>query len=163
MQRQKKILKKQDNLALNIKKFFSLSEMADFLLTVKNIYDTVKSSLGRCYFVDDKALEKATKLEGILRGFLECHYGDFGVKANDDLLNQDWKSPINFALGYKYAMSGRNDEVKKEIEYFLGNVLIGKSIADIIKNYENEGLSSEEEAYEKVDEIIDEFEKILKM
>ena len=111
----------------------------------------------------DKALEKATKLECILRRFLECHYSDFGVKANDDLLNQDWRSPMNFALGFKYSKSDKNPTVKKEIGYFLGNVLIGRNIDDIIKNYEREGLTSEEEAYEKVDEIIDEFEKILKM
>ena len=108
-------------------------------------------------------LKKANCLEGILRGFLDCHYNDFGVKANNSLTSNDWKSPINFALGFKYALSNKNPEVKKAIDNFLGNILIGKNIADIIENYEYQGLKNKDEAYKKIDEIIDEFEKILKM
>ena len=103
-------------------------------------------------------LEKANRLEGVLRNFLHCDYTEFGVKANGHLDDNDWKSPINFALGYKYALSPK---MKEEIDYFLGNVLIGNSIGEIVKNYEWYGFNSKSETFKKIDDIIEELEKIL--
>lgn len=88
--------------------------------------------------MEDEALKKANRLEGILKRFIGCNSNEFGVKANGNLDCGDWQSPINFALGFKYSKSDKNPEVKEAIEYFLGNVLTGKSIADIIKNCEYE-------------------------
>ena len=68
---------------------------------------------------NNKALDLANKLEILLRKYLNCHYTDFGVKANDDLLNRDWKSPINFALGYKYANSTNNQDIIDYFNYLL--------------------------------------------
>ena len=104
-------------------------------------------------------LEKANRLEGILRSFLNCHYTEFGVKANGNLDDNDWKRPINFAWGYKYALS---PTMKEKIDYFLSDVLIGNSIGDILRKYEYYGFNSKNEAYKKIDEIIEELEKILK-
>ena len=109
-------------------------------------------------------LEKANRLEGILREFLDCHYIDFGVKANDNLTSNDWKSPINFALGFKYALSNKSPEVKEAIDNFFGFLFVDeKSIGDVIRNYKYQGFKSKYEAYKRIDEIISEFEKILKM
>lgn len=63
-------------------------------------------------------LNCANKLEGILRKYLHCNYNEFGVKANDNLIEFDWKSPINFALGYCYAQSNKDPKVKKNIDFF---------------------------------------------
>lgn len=110
-----------------------------------------------------KILEFGNKLEGILRSHLSCDYTEFGVKSNDKLTKLDWKSPINFALGYKYTQSKRAADVKNEIDYFLGDVLVGDSIEDGITRYEYYGFSDEHEAYKAVENIIDNVEKILRM
>lgn len=112
--------------------------------------------------MENRALSLGNRLEGILRGFLDCGYNEFGVKSNDNLTKTDWRSPINFALGYKYAQSNRDENIKREIEYFLGNILVGISIGDVINKYEYYGYPNVDTAYEEVEHIIDEFESILK-
>lgn len=82
----------------------------------------------------NKVLEYANKLEHILCHYLECDYTEFGVKANDNLTRYNWQSPINFALGYRYASSNKDPKVKADIDYFLGNVLEGQSIGDVVEN-----------------------------
>lgn len=103
------------------------------------------------------------RLEGILSSYLDCNYNDFGVKSNDYLTKQDWKSPIYFALGYKYAQSKRDADVKREIDYFLGDIFIGQSIEDVIIKYNYYGFLDKDEAYSVVEDIIDNVEKILYM
>lgn len=101
-----------------------------------------------------QADKQADRLEGILRNFLNCHYLEFGVKANNTLLEYDWNSGINFALGVLYE---RNPDLKDEINDFLGNVLcFGNSIQDVINKCEDEN-----EGIAKVREIIDKFETLL--
>lgn len=101
-----------------------------------------------------QADKQADRLEGILRNFLNCHYSEFGVKANNTLLEYDWNSGINFALGVLYE---RNPDLKDEINDFLGNVLyFGNSIQDVINKCEDEN-----EGIAKVIEIIDKFETLL--
>ena len=101
-----------------------------------------------------QANKQADRLEGILRNFLNCHYSEFGVKANNTLLEYDWNSGINFALGVLYE---RNPDLKDEINDFLGNVLyFGNSIQDVINKCEDE-----DEGITKVIEIIDKFETLL--
>ena len=108
--------------------------------------------------MENMALKYAMKLEGILCEYLDCNCHEFGVKANFDLVNKDWRGPINFALGYKYANSNNDKNMKKEINFFLGDILLGSSISDLVNQYENKDV-----AYKRIDEIIVEFEKILKM
>ena len=103
----------------------------------------------------------ANRLEGILRSYLKCDYDDFGVKANGNLDHGDWVQPIAFALGDKYASSDRDEEIKEQIDYFLGNTLEGKHISDLISNYAYYGYESEQEAIDKVKHIIDEVERLL--
>ena len=110
---------------------------------------------------NNRVLELANKLEGILRKYLECHYTDFGVKANDKLTTYDWKSPINFALGHKYAKSNNSPKVKEAINCFLGNDLEGKSIGDIVENYNDYDFNTENEAYDYIERTIDILNKIL--
>lgn len=99
-------------------------------------------------------LSKANKLEGILRSFLECNYNEFGVKANNKLLKDDWKSPINFALGVLYE---RKPELKSEIQNFLGNIFyIGYSIEDAYNQFDNEN-----ESLEYIETVIESLEKLL--
>ena len=109
----------------------------------------------------NRNLSYGNRLEGILRSYLNCNYCEFGVKSNNNLTTTDWRSPINFALGYRYAQSNNDEDVKKRIEYFLGDELIGFSIEDITKLYKHYGLSDENEAYKKIENIINELEKIL--
>lgn len=109
----------------------------------------------------NNVLMYANLLEGILTKYLDCHWGNFGVKANGCLDNGDWRSPINFALGYKYAESGRNKKIKDEIENFTGNILKGKNMEEIVQNYEQFGYSSEKEAYKYLEEAIKKLDKIL--
>lgn len=103
----------------------------------------------------------ASKLEGILRRYLNCGYNDFGVKANDSLSKTDWKSPINFALGHRYASSNDDPTIKENIDYFLGNELQGHSIGDVVEQYEYYGFDSREAAFEYIDETIKKIEKLL--
>lgn len=96
----------------------------------------------------------ADRLEGILRRFLNCHYTEFGVKANNLLLKYDFKSPINFALGVLY---GKKPELKQEINNFISNRLVGgNSIESFIDEYENK-----EAGIKEVESILDELEKLL--
>lgn len=110
-------------------------------------------------------LKLANKLEDILTNYVGCHYGDFkSFKANNDLLNGDWNSSINFALGFLYA---RNEELKKEINNFLWYVLEGKNIEDVVyKEYDQVDESEKEKKYQenvkKVEEIINKLEILLK-
>lgn len=108
-----------------------------------------------------KILSLANKLEGILTKYLQCHYGNFGVKANGNLDNYDWKSPINFALGCKYGESEKNSKLKEEIDFFLGNILKGQNMEDLIENYEYYGYNSQEEVYSYIKETINQLEEIL--
>lgn len=110
---------------------------------------------------ENKVLDYAIKLEGILRRYLQCDYTEFGVKANDNLIKYDWKSPINFALGYRYASSEKDPEVKKKIDNFLGNEFEGQSIGEILEKYEYYGYDSKDAALEYVQKVIDDLEKIL--
>lgn len=103
----------------------------------------------------------ASKLEGILRRYLKCGYNDFGVKANDKLSGIDWKSPINFALGHRYAASNDDPAVRERIEYFLGDELQGQSIGDVVRQYEYYGFDSQEAAFVYIDETIKKIEEIL--
>ena len=103
----------------------------------------------------------AQRLEGILRNHLGCHYTDFGVKGNDNLLKYDWKSPVNFALGHRYALSDHDIKVKDDINDFLGNRFIGQHIMDVVDNYEYHGLNSREEAGERVETLINEIKELL--
>lgn len=77
-------------------------------------------------------LDLANRLEGILRNYLDCGYDEFGVKANGNLDAGDWMQPIAFALGDKYSSSDRDEDLKEQIDYFLGNTLVGKNISDLI-------------------------------
>ena len=95
----------------------------------------------------------ANKLEMILRKFLDCNYLEFGVKANDNLLKNDWKSPINFSLGVLY---GKKPELKDEINNFICNLLIANSIMDFVSQYENRG-----EALFELEKLIIKLEKLL--
>ena len=113
--------------------------------------------------MENQILKYGNRLEGILRRYLNCGYHEFGVKSNNNLTTSDWRSPINFALGYKYAESNNNDNVKKEIEYFLGDVLIGKSFCDVIERLDYYGFENETEAYEAINKIIESFEEIIDM
>lgn len=103
----------------------------------------------------------ATRLEGILRKYLNCGYNDFGVKANDNLASVDWKSPINFALGCRYGEQKFNESSKEIIAYFLGNELKGQNIGDLISNYEYYSFDTVDDAYSYVNETIKNLEKIL--
>lgn len=109
----------------------------------------------------NNALYYANKLEGILRRYLGCEYNEFGVKANDKLTRYDWKSPINFALGFCYASSNKDPKVKEDIDYFLGNELEGQSIGDIVDQYDYYGFDSKEAAFEYIDKTIDRLNEIL--
>lgn len=109
----------------------------------------------------NKVLEYANKLEHILCHYLECDYTEFGVKANDNLNRYNWQSPINFALGYRYASSNKDPKVKADIDYFLGNVLEGQSIGDVVEKYEYYGYDSPEAAFEYIDKTIEQLRKIL--
>ena len=102
----------------------------------------------------------AQRLEGILRKHLDCHYLDFGIK-NDNLLRYDWKSPVNFALGHRYAISNHDSKVKEDIDYFLGNIFIGEHIEDVINRHDHYGLESQENALNRVEEIITEIKRLL--
>lgn len=73
----------------------------------------------------------------------------------------DWKSPINFALGYFYGKSDSNSSVKEVIEYFLGNELQGRNITDLVNNYEYYSFDSADDAYDYIDGIIEKLEHIL--
>lgn len=124
-----------------------------------------------------EGLKIANRLEGILTKYLDCNWSNFGVKANNDLLRYDWKSPINFALGVSYE---RNRYLKNDIDLFLGNTLMYNSIEDVIDTTIKEELENinEEETTEKelqeirekgykkgleiANKIIDELEKLLK-
>ncbi|WP_188400209.1 hypothetical protein [Sporomusa sp. GT1] len=110
---------------------------------------------------ENTVLNYANQLEGLLRKYLNCHYTDFGVKANDNLTKSDWKSPINFALGHKYAISNNDPKVKESIDFFLGNDLQGESIGDIIERYEYYGFNNVEDAYKYIKDAIANLEKIL--
>lgn len=112
---------------------------------------------------NDKITELATTLEGVLRNYLNCHYTDFGIKANDNLINNDWKSPVYFSLGHKYAMSNNSPEIKRKIDDFLGNDFIGKNIKDIIDNYSYYDFEDTTEAYNHIEYIIDSLKKILSL
>jgi len=110
---------------------------------------------------EKSVLSYANKLEGLLRQYLDCHYTDFGVKANDNLTSGDWKSPVNFALGYRYASSNSDPNVKESIDYFLGNEFQGENIGDIIDKYDYYGFGSVDEAYDYIDKTIESLRKIL--
>lgn len=109
----------------------------------------------------NSVLYYANKLEGILRQYLNCGYNDFGVKANDNLANEDWRSPINFALGCCYGSLNQDPKVKEDIDYFLGNELKGQSIGDIVKQYEYYGFDTKEAAFEYIDKTIERLKEIL--
>lgn len=106
-------------------------------------------------------LSYANRLEGLLIKYLDCHYLDFGVKANDGLTIRDWRTPIAFALGHKYASSNNSPEVKEKIDYFLGDVIKGKYMSEVVNEFEKYGFESQEKAYEEVDNIINSLEEIL--
>lgn len=109
-----------------------------------------------------KEQDLSNQLESVLRDFLNCHYNDFGVKAQW-LFQYDWKSPINFVLGYKYAVDERQ-EVKEDISYFLGNTFIGENINDLIANFEKYDFNSKNEVIEYIEkQIILELNRILDM
>lgn len=108
-------------------------------------------------------LDLANRLEGILRRYLNCGYDEFGVKANGNLNEGDWGQPIAFALGDKYAASGRNEDLREQIDYFLGNTLEGKNISDLVSEYEYYGYNNQKEAFDKANEIIDEVERLLEL
>ena len=106
-------------------------------------------------------LHYATKLENILRQYLNCGYNDFGVKANGKLADKDWRSSINFALGCRYGSSNQDPKVKEDIDYFLGNELEGQSIGDIVEQYEYYGFDTKEAAFEYIDKTIERLREIL--
>lgn len=104
----------------------------------------------------------ATKLERILSNYLKCEFNDFGIKANDNLLKYDWKSPVYFALGYKYGKSNNAPKVKEIIDNFR-EIFIGDNLIDAIEEFKSNNLNStDEEAYQKIENIINELQKILK-
>ena len=111
---------------------------------------------------NNRMLDLANRLERILCQYLDCHYNDFGVKANDNLTTDDWRSPINFALGHRYACSSNDKDLKEKIDFFLGETLIGDSIGDIIKRHKDFSFPNADEAYSNIERIIDELENILK-
>lgn len=126
------------------------------------------------------SLEVANKLENILRSYLDCHYNDFGVKANNNLLNIDWKRPINFALGVYYERNKdfkyKND-LKQNIHSFIEKISDYNSVEDVVnavieeelylKKITKEELEEKElqeivkKGAKKAEEIIDEFDALL--
>lgn len=111
----------------------------------------------------NELLMRADRLEGILRGYLNCNYVDFGVKANGGLDTSDWIGPINFALGYKYKEANLNPAVKERIDDFLGNRFYGGCINDLLSNLDYYNFESVDDALDEVDAIIDEVEDILNL
>lgn len=88
----------------------------------------------------------------------------FGTMLSSKNFSEYEVSPINFALCFKYALSNKSPEVKEAIDNFFGFLFVDeKSIGDVIRNYKYQGFKSKYEAYKRIDEIISEFEKILKM
>jgi hypothetical protein len=105
-------------------------------------------------------LHYANRLESILRRFLKCGYNDFGVKANDNLLD-DWKSPVNFALGCLYGDNQRDDDTREKTDFFLGNEFQGVGIRDLLENYEYYSFSTKDEALKYIDMTISKIENLL--
>ena len=105
----------------------------------------------------------ANELEGVLRNYLNCHYTEFGVKANGNLDSSDWKSPVNFALGYKYAESNNDPAIKQEIDYFLGNDFYGENMGDIVGRYNYYNFNSENDACNYIKRTIDNIKRILSL
>lgn len=103
----------------------------------------------------------AIRLESLLRNYLNCDYTEFGVKANDRLSSIDWRTPIAFALGYRYGQSNFDSEVKETIDFFLGNEFWGNNISDIITNFSEYGFASQEDAYDYVEGTINRLSEIL--
>ena len=108
-------------------------------------------------------LSLANRLETILTKYLDCHYGNFGVKANGYLDDYDWKSAIYFALGCKYGESNKDSKLKDIIDSFLGNTLKGKNMQDLVNNYEDYSFNSREEAFLYIENTIKKFQEILNM
>lgn len=108
-------------------------------------------------------LDYANELEWLLCDYLDCGRVDFGVKANGCLDSTDWKSPVNFALGHKYAKSNNNPIVKQEIDYFLGNEFQGECIGEIIQRYNYYGFNSPNDAYDYIETTIDRIREILSL
>ena len=123
-----------------------------------NIFETANND---STIIENHVQKYANTLERCLANYLKCNYNDFGIKANDYLLCEDWKSPINFVLGYIYAKSNNNSEKKEEIEYFRGDILKGKNIYDLLKNYEYYCFESKDKVFEYLQKVIDELEKIM--
>ena len=61
----------------------------------------------------------------------------------------------------KYGKSNNDPKVKETIDNFL-EIFTGNSINDIVKNFEYYNLNSTKEAYQKIEDIINELEKVLK-
>jgi hypothetical protein len=108
---------------------------------------------------ENPALDCANKLEGILRSYLNCHYNDFGVKANNNLLN-DWRSPVKFALGVFYGESNRSQAAKDKIDNFV-DYFEGQGIDDLAARYEYYDFESQAAVYEYVDKKIEELAVLL--
>lgn len=103
----------------------------------------------------------AQKLESILRKYLNCEYGDFDVKANDNFTMGNWQKSIIFALGCRYGSSQQDPKVKEDIDYFLNMELIGKNIGDVVERYEYYGFDTKEAAFDYISETIEHLKKIL--
>lgn len=102
----------------------------------------------------NRVSEYADELEGLLCKYLNCGYHEFGVKANNNLTTYDWQSPIYFALGHLYGVSGNNGTLRNQINDFLGNKLMGKSIGDVVEKYEYYGFESTDEAFNYIENTI---------
>ena len=109
---------------------------------------------------DNKLLNYANELEGLLRNYLHCDYTEFGVKANNNLI-EDWKSPISFALGYKLSESGNAQDIRTDIDSFLGNQIYAGSMQEIINKYEEYGFDSTDDADVYIQETINELRCLL--
>ena len=108
-----------------------------------------------------EALKYANKLEALLRQYLKCHYTEFGVKANGNLLSGNWQVPIALALGCKYGQSGFDSGIKEEVDSFLGNEKKKKNINDIVENYEYYNFSTKQEVYEYFENTIKRLRELL--
>ena len=108
----------------------------------------------------NRCLLLGNRLEGILRGFLDCGYNDFGVKSNSNLTSDDWRKPVFFALGYLYCRSEKSPKTKDDIENFIDNFK-GQSIEDVVGRYEYFGFESQDEAFQYVEDEINELKNLL--
>ena len=89
---------------------------------------------------DNKLMNYANELEGLLRNYLHCDYTEFGVKVSE---------------------SGNAQDIRTDIDSFLGNQIYAGSMQEIINKYEEYGFDSTDDAYVYIQETINELRCLL--